>query len=88
MKVSDMSWSIGGGTLAVSYGIPYHETWCNHLSKIQLYNRTKDGSFTDNPNKTLETDSCVSTLAYHPTEPSVIAAGLFNGSTRNEINTN
>lgn len=83
MKVSDMSWSIGGGTLAVSFGIPYHETWCDHLSKMQLYNQTKEGSFTDNPNKTLETNACITTLAYHPTEPSIIAAGLFNGSLLN-----
>ncbi|KZC13094.1 WD repeat-containing protein 34 [Dufourea novaeangliae] len=58
MKVSDICWSIGGGTLAVSHGIPYHDT-C--------------------PNKILEINACVTTLAYHPTEPSILAAGLFNG---------
>ncbi|KOC71025.1 WD repeat-containing protein 34 [Habropoda laboriosa] len=79
MKVSDISWSIGGGTLVVSHGISYHQTWCDHLSKLQLYNQTKEGNFTENPNKTLETNACVTTLAYHPTEPSIIAAGLFNG---------
>ncbi|XP_003701421.1 cytoplasmic dynein 2 intermediate chain 2 [Megachile rotundata] len=79
MKVSDMSWSIGGGTLAVSYGVPYHETWCDHLSKIQLYDQSKEDGFTNNLNKTLETNACVTTLVYHPTEPSIIAAGLFNG---------
>ncbi|XP_076650747.1 cytoplasmic dynein 2 intermediate chain 2 [Halictus rubicundus] len=79
MKVTDMCWSIGGGTLAVSYGISYHETWCDHLSKIHLYNQTKDSTFTDSPNKTLETNACVTTLAYHPTEPSILAVGLFNG---------
>ncbi|XP_076759586.1 cytoplasmic dynein 2 intermediate chain 2 [Xylocopa sonorina] len=79
MKVSDINWSIGGGTLAVSYGVLYHQTWCDHLSKIELYNQMKDGGFTDNPNKTLETNACVTTLAYHPSEPSIIAAGLFNG---------
>ncbi|XP_034179867.2 cytoplasmic dynein 2 intermediate chain 2 [Osmia lignaria lignaria] len=79
MKISDVSWSIGGGTLAVSHGIPYHETWCDHVSKIELYDQTKEGSFTDTPSKTLETNACVTTLLYHPTEPSIIAAGLFNG---------
>ncbi|XP_076629968.1 cytoplasmic dynein 2 intermediate chain 2 [Colletes latitarsis] len=78
-KVSDMCWSNVGGTLAVSHGNPYHETWCDHLSKIQLYSQTKDGDFTDTPTKTLETNSCVTSLAYHPVDPSVIAAGLFNG---------
>ncbi|XP_076241568.1 cytoplasmic dynein 2 intermediate chain 2 [Calliopsis andreniformis] len=79
MKVSDMSWSIGGGNLAISYGVSYHETWCDHLSKIQLHNQTKEGGFTDVPQKTLETNACVTALAYHPTEPSIIVAGLFNG---------
>lgn len=80
MKVSDMSWSIGGGTLTVSYGIPYHQAWCDHLSKIQLYSQMKEGHFTNNPNKILETNACVTTLVYHPTEPSIIAIGLFNGN--------
>ncbi|XP_031843226.1 cytoplasmic dynein 2 intermediate chain 2 [Nomia melanderi] len=79
MKVTDMCWSIGGGILAVSQGASYHETWCDHLSKIQLYNQTKDGIFMDSPNKILETNACVTTLAYHPTEPSILAVGLFNG---------
>ena len=79
MKVSDMDWSIGGGTLAVSHGISYHETWCDHLSRIQLYNQTKEDDSANIPSKTLATNACVTSLAYHPTEPSIIAAGLFNG---------
>lgn len=84
MKVTDMSWSIGGGNLAISYGISYHETWCDHLSKIQLHNQTKEGDFSDVPCKILETNACITTLAYHPTEPSIIAAGLFNGNFQND----
>lgn len=83
MKVSDMSWSISGRTLAVSYGIPYHETWCYHPSKIQLYSQTKEGNFTEEDCKILPTSACVTSLAYHPTEPSIIAAGLFNGNLYN-----
>ncbi|OAD59890.1 WD repeat-containing protein 34 [Eufriesea mexicana] len=51
MKVSDMSWSISGRTLAVSY-----KEDCKSLPS-----------------------ACVTSLAYHPTRPSIIAAGLFNG---------
>lgn len=79
IKVTDMCWSIEGGTLAVSYGYLYHETWCDHLSKIELYTQTKNSDFTDSPNRTLETDSCVTSLAYHPTKPLILAVGLFNG---------
>ncbi|XP_017752819.1 PREDICTED: WD repeat-containing protein 34-like [Eufriesea mexicana] len=78
MKVSDMSWSISGRTLAVSYSIPYHETLCFHPFKIQLYSQTKEGNFTEEDCKSLPS-ACVTSLAYHPTRPSIIAAGLFNG---------
>lgn len=79
MKVSGISWSTGGGTLAVSHSISYHENWCNHLSKILLYDLTKEGSFPEDASKTLETNACVTSLLYHPTEPSIVAAGLFSG---------
>ncbi|KAG7200836.1 hypothetical protein KM043_003205 [Ampulex compressa] len=78
-KVSDLSWSVAGGTLAVSHSVAYHENWCDHLSRIQLYKSTRDGSFTEASRKTLETDACVTTISYHPVEPSILAAGLFNG---------
>ncbi|XP_017886310.1 WD repeat-containing protein 34-like [Ceratina calcarata] len=80
MKMTDMCWSIGGGTLVVSYGVTQHRTWCEHLSKIVLYERTRQGgTFADEPSKTLEANGCVTAMAHHPTEPSIVAVGLFNG---------
>ncbi|KAL0103686.1 hypothetical protein PUN28_017742 [Cardiocondyla obscurior] len=78
IKVSDLSWSTVGGTLAVGLSHICHATWCDHLSTIQLYNLTTEDDVTDVPAKTLETNGCVTTLCYHPTEPSILAAGLFN----------
>lgn len=78
IKISDLSWSTVGGTLAVGLSHIYHEAWCDHLSAIQLYNLTIEDNFTDAPTKTLETNGCISTLSYHPTEPSILAAGLSN----------
>ncbi|XP_032665594.1 WD repeat-containing protein 34-like [Odontomachus brunneus] len=78
IKVSDLSWSTVGGTLAVGHSHIYHEAWCDHLSTVQLYNLTTEDNFMDAPTKTLETNGCVTTLCYHPTEPSILAAGLSN----------
>ncbi|XP_070164711.1 cytoplasmic dynein 2 intermediate chain 2 [Polyergus mexicanus] len=78
IKVSDLSWSTVGGTLAVGLSHIYHEAWCDHLSTIQLYNLTIEDNLTDEPTKTLETNGCITTLCYHSTEPSILAAGLFN----------
>lgn len=79
-KISDLSWSIAGGTLVVSHSVVYHETWCDHLSKIQLYSLSREDKFSDISNKSLEVNSCVTTLSYHPMEPSILATGLFNGN--------
>ncbi|KAH0948373.1 hypothetical protein HN011_010971 [Eciton burchellii] len=77
IKISDLSWSTVGGTLAVGHSYTYHESWCDHLSSIQLYSLTAD-DLMDAPVKTLETSGCVTTLCYHPAEPSILAAGLSN----------
>ncbi|XP_066581276.1 cytoplasmic dynein 2 intermediate chain 2-like [Prorops nasuta] len=79
LKVSDLTWSTGGGTIAISQSVKYHETWCEHRNKIFLYNLTKQETVLETPNKKLETNSCVTKIVYHPLVPSILAAGLFNG---------
>ena len=78
-KISSLTWSTGGGTLAVGYSTIKHSTWCNDVTKIDLFNLSKDNQLMSVPNKTLEINSCCTYLLYHPEEPSILAAGLFNG---------
>ncbi|XP_046746326.1 cytoplasmic dynein 2 intermediate chain 2-like isoform X2 [Diprion similis] len=78
-KISCVTWSAGGGTLALSYSAVCHDTWCNHTSSIRIFNFTKEDQFPSTPNRSLEVNSCVTALSYHPVEPSILAAGLFNG---------
>ncbi|XP_057320446.1 cytoplasmic dynein 2 intermediate chain 2-like [Microplitis mediator] len=78
-KISSLSWSKNGGTLAVAYS-SNHTAWCDHQSRIKFYNLNRnDDKLSEAELKNYETNSCVTCLAYHPIEPSVIAAGLFNG---------
>lgn len=80
-KISCVSWSAGGGTLALSYSATSHDTWCEHLSRIKFYNFTKGDQFSAaSIPRSLELNACVTALSYHPTEPSILAAGLFNGN--------
>ncbi|XP_012261873.2 cytoplasmic dynein 2 intermediate chain 2-like isoform X1 [Athalia rosae] len=78
-KISCISWSAAGGTLALSYSATYHDTWCDHVSRIKFYNITTENQSAPASSTTLQVNACVTTLAYHPTEPSILAAGLFNG---------
>ncbi|KAK2586223.1 hypothetical protein KPH14_001481 [Odynerus spinipes] len=78
-RTSNLLWSIGGGSLAVSHRFTYHTEWCSHFSKVQLYALSKEDKLSDVPNKTLNINSCVTTLSYHPEEPMILGGGLHNG---------
>ena len=78
-KISDVSWSTGGGVLVIGHSAKSHENWCDHLSEIKFYKLSRQDQLTETPAKSLEIQSCVTKLSYHPTEPSILAAGLFNG---------
>ncbi|XP_063988859.1 cytoplasmic dynein 2 intermediate chain 2-like [Diachasmimorpha longicaudata] len=78
-KISALSWSTNGGTLAIAYSVPYHEKWCDHLSEIKFYELNQDDDLSQTVNKHLETNACVTAMSYHPTKPSIFAAGFFNG---------
>lgn len=79
VKISDVSWSTAGGALAVGQSATHHEAWCDHLSEIKFYKLSRDDRLIETADKTVETQACVTALSYHPTEPSILAAGLFNG---------
>ncbi|XP_011312080.1 WD repeat-containing protein 34-like [Fopius arisanus] len=78
-KISALTWSTHGGTLAIAYSIPYHEQWCDHLSEIKFYELKRDDDVPPTANKHLETNACITDISYHPTKPSIFAAGFFNG---------
>lgn len=79
-KISGLAWSPMGGTLAVSHSLLHHKTWCNHLTQLQFYRLSSLDQFIHIPQQTLEINSCVTSLSYHPMEPSILAAGLYNGT--------
>lgn len=78
-KISVVNWSTNGGTLAVAYSALKHETWCDHLSEIKFYEFKRNDEFQKNSIRQFEINSCVTCLSYHPTEPSIMAVGLYNG---------
>ncbi|KAJ3015170.1 WD repeat-containing protein 34 [Thoreauomyces humboldtii] len=78
MLVTDLSWNKTGSTVGVAFGRFDHESWCNHKGSLctwSLASRLVE----DTPTWTVETESCVMCIAFHPEIPSLIAAGCFNG---------
>ncbi|KAG8231832.1 hypothetical protein J437_LFUL008603, partial [Ladona fulva] len=78
-RLNCLTWSCTGAVLALGYGSVNHESWCDHRSKINLFNINRPNFSTTTPNQTLETKSCVSCLRGHVNESSTLAAGLVNG---------
>ncbi|XP_023209718.1 WD repeat-containing protein 34-like [Centruroides sculpturatus] len=75
----DASWNSTGTVLAVAYGATSHSDWCSHESNVAIWNVQRKDFVPNKPNLTIETDSCVTAIAFHPEKPAVLAAGKFNG---------
>jgi len=78
LKTSSVAWSCTGNVAAVGYATTKHSGLCFHPSYVNLYN-TQVAKFDGKATRTIETESCVSKLAMHPYEPSIIAVGLHSG---------
>lgn len=76
--VSSLSWNTTGNTLAVAY-CNIHETWCHHKGLIHLYTFDREAQLPALPNKTLNSEACITCVAFHSLVPSIICAGTFSG---------
>mmetsp|Transcript_1390 Transcript_1390/g.2105 ORF Transcript_1390/g.2105 Transcript_1390/m.2105 type:complete len:554 (-) Transcript_1390:233-1894(-) len=74
-----ISWNSTGWVVAVSYGRYDHKGTCRHRSALRTWNLSRRTLNVNKADVTVETASCVMCVAYHPEQPSVVAAGGFNG---------
>ncbi|KAJ8873577.1 hypothetical protein PR048_024395 [Dryococelus australis] len=79
VRVSCLAWSCFGRMVAVGYSRPEHESWCDHNSAVHLFYISRHDFSPSSPGYSLETSSCVTSLAAHPSEPTLIAVGTFSG---------
>lgn len=79
LQATGVSWNSSGASLGVAYGRTDITGWCNSPGAVCVWNVFGKGFKADNPDYTLDHASCLMCLAYHPTVPSIVAAGSFNG---------
>lgn len=77
--VTDLSWNSTGSVVAASFGQLEHEDWCTHRTSMCTWNLDRTGIKEDKPDTTIEIDSCLMCVAFHPKNPAIIAGGNFNG---------
>ncbi|XP_019755719.1 cytoplasmic dynein 2 intermediate chain 2-like [Dendroctonus ponderosae] len=75
--IASLQWNNSGKSLAVPYNYK-HRTWCHHAGIICIYTLNRD-CLSDTPKKRLSTESCVTSIKYHPIHSGILAAGTFTG---------
>lgn len=78
-QVTSLSWNSTGSVIAASFGLMEHEDWCTHRTALCTWNLDRSGIKEDKPDTTIELDSCLMCLAFHPKNPAIIAGGNFSG---------
>lgn len=77
--VTAISWSSNGASLAVAYGKTNHISWCEHQSILNIWSIFRRDFDSNKANITIEVPNCLSSIAFHPSNPQILAAGTVNG---------
>ncbi|XP_073397219.1 cytoplasmic dynein 2 intermediate chain 2 isoform X1 [Dendrobates tinctorius] len=78
-QVTSVTWNATGSVIACSYGRLGDGDWSTEKSYVCTWNLDRRGFNPTHPDVILDVPSSVMCLAFHPSRPSLIAGGLFNG---------
>eukprot|EP00672_Neobodo_designis_P018123 CAMPEP_0174853730 /NCGR_PEP_ID=MMETSP1114-20130205/29541_1 /TAXON_ID=312471 /ORGANISM="Neobodo designis, Strain CCAP 1951/1" /LENGTH=537 /DNA_ID=CAMNT_0016088397 /DNA_START=36 /DNA_END=1649 /DNA_ORIENTATION=+ len=72
-----VSWNCTGSLVAVCYGRIDTVAWCHEKGQIAVW---QVGQADDaQPYTVFDSDTYITSVAFHPTDPSLLAAGAYNG---------
>ncbi|XP_031987010.1 WD repeat-containing protein 34 isoform X2 [Corvus moneduloides] len=79
LQVTSVSWNATGSVIACSYGRLDDGDWSREKSYVCTWNLDRRGLNPQHPDLVVDVPSSVMCLAFHPSQPSLIAGGLFSG---------
>ncbi|NXT56122.1 WDR34 protein, partial [Pluvianellus socialis] len=79
LQVTSVSWNATGSVIACSYGRLDGGDWSTEKSYICTWNLDRRGLNPQHPDLVVDVPSSVMCLAFHPSQPSLVAGGLFSG---------
>ncbi|XP_036039217.1 WD repeat-containing protein 34 isoform X2 [Onychomys torridus] len=79
LHVTGISWNSTGSVLACAYGRLDDGDWSTLKSYVCTWNLDRQGLNPQQPSAVVEVSSAAMCLAFHPTQPSHIAGGLYSG---------
>uniref|UniRef100_A0A452V5K3 WD repeat domain 34 n=1 Tax=Ursus maritimus TaxID=29073 RepID=A0A452V5K3_URSMA len=79
LHVTSVSWNTTGSVVACAYGRLDDGDWSTLKSFVCAWNLDRRGLNPQQPSAVVEVPSAVMCLAFHPTQPSHVAGGLYSG---------
>ncbi|XP_029776928.1 WD repeat-containing protein 34, partial [Suricata suricatta] len=79
LHVTSVSWNTTGSVVACAYGRLDDGDWSTLKSFVCAWNLDRRGLNPWQPSAVVEAPSAVMSLAFHPTQPSHVAGGLYSG---------
>lgn len=79
LQATGVSWSCSGGAVAVSYGRNDITGWCDYPGAVCVWSIFDKLFNVEDPQLVFDHPSCIMCVAFHPSSPSIIVGGSFNG---------
>ncbi|XP_053552083.1 cytoplasmic dynein 2 intermediate chain 2 isoform X2 [Bombina bombina] len=79
LQVTGITWNSTGSVIACSYGRMGDGDWSTEKSYICTWNLDRRGLNPNRPDVIIDVPSSVMCVAFHPSQPSLVAGGLFSG---------
>ncbi|NXK27792.1 WDR34 protein, partial [Arenaria interpres] len=79
LQVTSVSWNTTGAVVACSYGRLDDGDWSTEKSYVCTWNLDRRGLNPQRPDLVVDVPSSVMCLAFHPSQPALVAGGLFSG---------
>jgi WD40 repeat protein len=74
---TNVSWNCTGTLLAVSYGRMDSVAWCHEKGHVTVWQVGQEDE--TKPYASFDADMYITSVAFHPADPSILAAGAYNG---------
>eukprot|EP01062_Namystynia_karyoxenos_P065929 TRINITY_DN59982_c0_g1_i1.p1 TRINITY_DN59982_c0_g1~~TRINITY_DN59982_c0_g1_i1.p1 ORF type:complete len:623 (+),score=216.84 TRINITY_DN59982_c0_g1_i1:78-1871(+) len=77
LQVVDLSWNCNGVTIAAAFGRIDEVAWCKGSGRVCCWNTARKEL--GKPDTVIYTASYVTSIAFHPTQPSLLLGGSYTG---------
>lgn len=79
LQVTSVAWNSTGASLACAFGKLDTLGWCEVTAPVCVWNIFRPQLVAGEPDTVLQVQGFVMCIAFHPTKPSILAGGTYNG---------